>query len=92
MARGLNPANPSGALSPNNRATRPLDATTGGASVPTRTASLTLLDVNRDGYISAEELASNAQARSAVIGCDTDHDGKIASYEYTTCTNGQPQR
>jgi hypothetical protein len=68
----------------------PASAITGTPnSVPSRTESLSTLDRNRDGYISAEELTSNAQARTVVAHCDTDRDGKIASYEYSSCVNNQ---
>ncbi len=98
-----NPANPNNPLNPNSPAattnapnvaapTAPLpsSAVTGTPNnVPTRTESLSVLDRNRDGYISAEELTSNSQARTVVADCDTDRDGKIASYEYSSCVNNQ---
>jgi hypothetical protein len=57
-----------------------------------RSASLSALDRNRDGYISADEFAANTQASSVVADCDTDRDGKIASYEYSACVDKVPQR
>lgn len=48
-----------------------------------------MLDRNRDGYISADEMTGNPRASALVAACDTDRDGKIASYEYTGCVQAQ---
>jgi hypothetical protein len=82
------PQNPTGAATPNvavPTAPLPSSAINGARTLPSRSESLTALDRNRDGYISAEEFAANTQARTVVADCDTDRDGKIASYEYSAC-------
>ena len=60
--------------------------------VRTRAESLAVLDRNRDGYVSAEEMNGNPQARTLITACDTDRDGKIASYEYARCVQAQQQQ
>ena len=55
-----------------------------GASTPSAASLFQRLDRNRDGYLNADELASDEAKRGNWIAVDRDRDGRISRTEFGT--------